>query len=67
MPRLIGRTLAATVFATSALTVAACQHHHHRHEGPAQHAGRHLDNAADKTGDVIEGAGRKVNEALPGD
>lgn len=66
MRQLICRTIAAAVLAIATFTVVAC-HHHRRHEGPAEHAGRHIDNAADKTGDAIENAGRKVNRALPGD
>lgn len=66
MRHMICRAVAATFLATAGLTVAAC-HHHYRNEGPAQHAGRHVDNAADKAGDAIEDAGRKVNRALPGD
>jgi hypothetical protein len=58
------RTLAAAI-AAAALCTTAC--HHHRHEGPAQHAGREIDHAADKTGDVIEETGHKINRALPGD
>ena len=65
MRQIICRALAATVLATAGYTVVAC--HHPRNEGPAQHAGRHIDHAADKAGDAIEDAGRKVNRALPGD
>jgi hypothetical protein len=50
---------------SAAFTVTAC--HHHRHEGPAERAGRHVDEALDDAGDAVEGAGRKVNRALPGD
>ncbi len=67
MRQVICRLLAASVLATAGLTVVACHHHHHRNEGPAEHAGRHIDNAADRAGDKIEDAGRKVNRALPGD
>jgi len=67
MRQIICRAFAATLFATAGFTVAACHHHHYRNEGPAQHAGRHVDHAADKAGDAIEDAGRKVNRALPGD
>jgi hypothetical protein len=61
----IGRVLAVSMLMITPLASAACSHH--RHEGPAQAAGRKIDHAADKTGDVIEDAGRKVNRALPGD
>jgi hypothetical protein len=66
MRPLIRRTIALAVLATPLVTATAC--HHHRHgEGPAEHAGRHIDHAADKAGDAVEDAGRAVNRALPGD
>ncbi len=62
------RGFAALVFVTVGFTAAACHHHHHRRsDGPATHAGQHIDHAADRAGDAIENAGRKVNRALPGD
>ncbi len=67
MRQLTFRTFTAALIASGFMTLTACHHHHHRNEGPAQHAGRHIDHAADKTGDAIEDAGRKVNRALPGD
>jgi len=67
MRQLLSRTFAAAVLASAFMTVTACHHHRHPNEGPATHAGRHIDRAADKTGDAIENAGRKVNRALPGD
>jgi len=33
------------------------------HEGPAEKAGRNIDNAADKAGRSIEKAGEKVRDA----
>jgi predicted small secreted protein len=49
-----------TVFALLAVafTAAAC------HEGPAEKAGRNIDNAADKAGRSIEKAGEKVRDAV---
>jgi hypothetical protein len=68
MRQTICRVLSATILATAGFTVGACHHYHNGHyEGPAQHAGRHIDSAADKAGDVVEGTGRAVNRALPGD
>lgn len=70
MRRFTVRMFAVAILATPLLTMTACSHHHHHnghYEGPAQHAGRHIDHAADKAGDVVEDAGRKVNRALPGD
>jgi hypothetical protein len=63
----VSRSLATVLLATAGFTTAACHHHHYRNEGPATHAGRHIDHAADRAGDAIEDAGRKVNRALPGD
>ena len=61
----IGRVLAVALLALTGFTSTACDHH--RHEGPAQAAGRKIDRGLDKTGDAIEDAGHKVNRALPGD
>jgi hypothetical protein len=49
-----------TLFALLAVgfAAAACQ------EGPAEKAGRKIDNAADKTGRAIEKAGDKVRDAV---
>lgn len=59
---------AAAILVTAGFSVAAC-HHHHRHygDGPATHAGQHIDHAADRAGDAIEHTGRTINRALPGD
>jgi predicted small secreted protein len=48
-----------TLFAllTVAFAAAAC------HEGPAEKAGRNIDQAADKAGRAIEHAGEKVRDA----
>jgi hypothetical protein len=59
------RVLAIALLTVSAAGAAGCNQH--RHEGPAQAAGRHIDHGLDKAGDAVEGAGRKVNRALPGD
>ncbi|HEX6692797.1 MAG TPA: hypothetical protein VF110_16785 [Burkholderiales bacterium] len=40
------------------LALVACQ------EGPAERAGRKIDNAADKAGRAIENAGDKVRDAV---
>ena len=66
MRQLICRTVAATVLA-STFGLDACHHHHHRHSGPVEHAGHHVDHAADRAGDAIENTGRAINRALPGD
>ena len=47
-----------TLLALLALAaLVACQ------EGPAERAGRNIDNAADKAGRAIENAGEKVRDA----
>lgn len=68
MRQILSRGCAAVILVTAGLTVAACQHHHRRHgDGPATHAGQHIDHAADRAGDAIEHTGRTINRALPGD
>jgi len=67
MRQIVCRALAAIILATASFTMVACHHHHHGYnEGPAEHAGRHVDHALDKAGDAVEDAGHKVNRALPG-
>ena len=46
--------------AAAALLLAACQ----PTEGPAERAGKAVDNAAEKVGDQAEKAGDKVKEAV---
>ena len=46
--------------AAVALAVVACQ----PKEGPAEKAGKAIDNAAEKAGDQIEKAGDKIKEAV---
>lgn len=60
------RSMLTVALALVAASAVAC-HSHYRHEGPAQHAGREVDHALDKTGDAVEHAGHKVNQALPHD
>jgi hypothetical protein len=57
-------TLGAAL-AMSALLVAlsGCENH----EGPAERAGKGLDNAADKVGQQVEKAGDSVQDAAKGD
>lgn len=51
----------ATTFAMGILAVAlfGCQ----KQEGPAERAGKQIDNAVDKTGQQIEKAGDKIEDA----
>lgn len=45
------------------LAMAACQ----PAEGPAEQAGKSVDNAAEKVGDQVEKAGEKMQDATEGD
>jgi hypothetical protein len=38
-----------------------------KHEGPAEQAGKKVDNAVDKTGQKIEQAGENIQDAAKGD
>jgi hypothetical protein len=51
----------ATTFAMGILVAAlsGCQ----KQEGPAEHAGKEIDNAVEKTGQQIEKAGDKIEDA----
>lgn len=51
----------ATTFAMCILVAAlsACQ----KQEGPAEHAGKEIDKAVEKTGEQIEKAGDKIEDA----
>lgn len=51
----------ATTFAMGILVAAlsACQ----KQEGPAEHAGKEIDKAVEKTGEQIEKAGDKIEDA----
>lgn len=51
--------LAAMVLGTLFIALAGCQ----KKEGPAERAGKAMDNAAEKTGDKIEQAGDKIKDA----
>ena len=51
-------TLIAGLTLASALSMAACQ----RTEGPAERAGKAIDNAADTAGKQLEKAGDKIKE-----
>jgi hypothetical protein len=54
------KTAAYTMIVSFCLAVAACQ----PHEGPAERAGKSIDNAADKAGDKIESAGDKIKDSV---
>lgn len=59
-----GKTVSATL-AVSALLAAlsGCQ----KQEGPAEHAGKEVDKAADKVGQKIEKAGESIQDTAKGD
>ena len=64
--KILTPVVAGIMLMTAVMVVTnACSHD--RRRGPAERAGAKVDRAADKTGDKIEDAGRKVNRALPGD
>jgi hypothetical protein len=54
------RILATLGAAFLAVSVAACQ----PAEGPAERAGKQIDEAAEKVGDQVEKAGDKIKEAV---
>lgn len=59
-----GKTLgAAIVMSALLLTLSACQ----KQEGPAEKAGKSVDQAADKVGQQVEKAGEKIQDAAKGD
>jgi len=56
------KTIATGIAATALLTaLAACQK-----EGPAERAGKSLDNAVDTAGQKIENAGDKIQDTANG-
>lgn len=59
-----GKSVSATLVMTALLaTIFGCQ----KPEGPAEHAGKEIDKAADKAGQQIEKAGEKIQDAAKGD
>jgi len=58
------KTLATTLFSGVLLVaIPACQ----KQEGPAERAGKAVDNAVDKAGQQIEKAGDEIQDATKGD
>jgi hypothetical protein len=53
-------TLIAGLTLAAAVSLAACQ----RAEGPAERAGKSIDNAAQTAGQKLENAGEKVKDAV---
>ena len=59
-----GKTLGATLAAGLLLTaLSSCQ----KQEGPAERAGKEVDNATEAVGQQIEKAGEKIQDAAQGD
>lgn len=59
-----GKTIAAVVAMSALLAaLAGCQ----KQEGPAEHAGKEVDQAMEKAGQKIEKAGEKIQDAARGD
>lgn len=55
----INRSLITPLVAAALLvTLSACQ----KEEGPAERAGKVIDNAVEKTGEKIEEAGKKIQD-----
>jgi uncharacterized protein YjbJ (UPF0337 family) len=55
------RPLALFTSVLLALAMGAC---HHESEGPAEHAGKKIDNAAEDTKDAVKDTGRDVKRDL---
>lgn len=63
MMKLKKRPTAALAVSALMLALLGCQ----KHEGPAESAGKEVDKAAQKTGEQIEKAGDKIQDAASGD
>jgi predicted small lipoprotein YifL len=60
----LGKTVSvAMVMSALLVALAGCQ----QQEGPAEQAGKNVDNAVDKAGEQIENAGDNIQDAAKGD
>jgi predicted small lipoprotein YifL len=60
----LGKTVSvALVMSALLVALAGCQ----KQEGPAEQAGKNVDNAVDKAGEQIEKAGDSIQDAAKGD
>lgn len=59
MRKLRGSTSAAVVMMALLLALSGCQ----KQEGPAEKAGKEIDNAREKLGEEVEKAGEKMQDA----
>ncbi len=57
------KVIAALAMGVLMVALSACE----KSEGPAEHAGKEIDNAIDKTGQQLEKAGDKVRDAAKGE
>ena len=60
----LGKIVSATLVMSALLfALPGCQ----KHEGPAEQAGKKVDNAVEQTGQKIEQAGENIQDAAKGD
>ena len=59
MRAIVGRVMVTAVLAAALLSVVGCEP-----EGPAERAGKQIDEAAEDAGDAVEDAGDKVQDAV---
>jgi hypothetical protein len=64
MAKLGKRVGMVLILGTVLMGLCACQN---KEDGPAEHAGKAIDNAAAKVGATIEKAGESIQEAAKGD
>ena len=65
MMKLDGTASAALVMSVLLAALTGCQKQ--EQEGPAEHAGKQVDKATEKTGQQIEKAGESIQDAAKGD
>jgi len=62
MMKLVKIVSAALVMSALLFALPGCQ----KHEGPAEHAGKEVDKAVEKTGQQLEKAGDNIQDAAKG-
>lgn len=63
MMKFDGTVSAALVMSVLLAALSGCQ----KQEGPAEHAGKQVDKATEKTGQQVEKAGESIQDAAKGD
>jgi hypothetical protein len=63
MMKFVATVSAALVLSASLAALSGCQ----KQEGPAEHAGKQVDKATEKTGQQVEKAGESIQDAAKGD